>query len=41
MDAELGVGEPTVKDSEGVRILKVQKDAAFRWPHEDLVCSLS
>ena len=36
MDAELGVGEPTVIDSEGVRNLKIQKDAAFRWPHEDL-----
>lgn len=36
MDAGLGVGEPIIKDSEGVRILKIQKDAAFRWPHKDL-----
>lgn len=36
MDVKLGVGESTVKDSEGVRILKIQKNAAFRWSHKDL-----
>lgn len=36
MDVELGVGEPTVKESEGAGILKIQKDAAFRLFHQDL-----
>jgi hypothetical protein len=40
MDVELGVGEPTVKDSEGVGIVELQKDAAFRWFHKDLLRSV-